>query len=165
MNKFLLLPAKGLCFVLLFAGAMVLSVFNQVGCDPGKITSDTTAVNTPIPTEKASITITNLKLKNPGTLTFKLWEKLAVEALQSNPVSTIGKVETDSTRIFSIPTGTWKLGYVTEDDQRVEMPDPDSTGEKWPQVTFVKDGNYHLTVYTNAVNNITYWSHNLLTVK
>lgn len=128
------------------------------GCDLGSVTADSTD-QTVSGTHTAKLQITNQKLKNPGSMTFHLYSASASNILQASISKTIGTVAENETKSFSVPSGIWKLGY-SLNGELFDMPDPDTSGAYWPKFEFADSASYTLRIYTNELDNRTYWQTN-----
>ncbi len=146
--------------VLLVATLMGLFfVSGWQGCDLGTVSGDSTE-HPSSSQHTASLQLTNQRLRNPGTMTFHLYPAFSSNILQASISKTIGDVAENETKTFTVPSGTWKIGY-TLNDELFDMPDPDTSGAVWPKIKFSDDGKYALRVYTSEIDNRTYWQSNV----
>jgi len=148
-------PSLGLAGLLL---TLPLWLFGA--CDLGSVTDGDPPTDTTQPKATATLTLTNQKTKDPGTMAFKLWGPLAVEILEAVPQTDIGDVPSGATKVFTVPAGDWKIGYQLDGLEFQEMPDSDTSGSVWPKLRFAKGGKYSLTITTNEIDNRDYWQHN-----
>jgi hypothetical protein len=147
-------------FALVFIGLPLSGAWQ--GCELGTVTSDSTDQKPPV-THSAKLQITNQKLKNPGPMEFKLYPSSANNILQATVSYTVGTVGENETKTFSVPSGTWKVGYSTY-GELFDMPDTDTSGAVWPKVQFSDSVSYTLRIFTNEIDNRTYWQNNFVFV-
>jgi hypothetical protein len=127
----------------------LVSLLAFSGCEPvtfgtgGPTTTDTTAAT-------GTLTFTNKIEKDGDKLTVKLFAATAQSVDDAPAVRILGDVDTGKTVQFTVPVGTYKIGYVTLAKAQA-MPADTLVGgqQEWPAVTFSKNQSHFVTLYTD----------------
>lgn len=137
-------------FAAAFAFAAVLAL---PGC---KTVEFGTGATTPGDTTTAvgKLSVTNMIDKDPAKLNMRLYGSGVQSIEDATPVRTLGDVDTGKTVEFTVPAGTYKIGYST--DAKVQaMPADTLVGgsQDWPTVTIKKGSTHFIKMYTDVGGN------------
>jgi hypothetical protein len=162
MSNFLKFRASwplGLVLAFVFVSMNWTVVFLS-GCTPADI-SDAKPVDS-VSTGTASLSITNQIIQDPSTLTFYLYPGTSVDWVNAANAKKIDSVQADSTRVFRVPEGSWKIVYFNRSKAIYPMIDANSGSQEWLRSDFKKNGNYSLILKTDG--NRTLWVPSYVTV-
>lgn len=99
----------------------------------------------------ASLTLTNQRETDPGTLTFFLYAPTTQDIENVAPAVTLGDVGFEKTRTVSATAGRWKVAYsLASGDLRPMPPEGDEAiSEDWPVVNLEKGKTYNIRIETD----------------
>ncbi len=140
--------------------ALIWTVMLLSSCTPVDI-SDAKPADS-ISTGTASLIITNQIKQDPSTLTFYLYPGTSVDWANAANAKKIDSVQADSTRVFRVPEGSWKIVYLNRSKALYPMIDANSGSQEWLRSDFKKNGSYSLILKTDG--NRTLWVPSYVTV-
>jgi hypothetical protein len=121
-------------------------------CEPVQFGTGATTTP-PVDTSAATATfsVTNSIETDASKITINLYNSGAQDIEAAPVIKNLGDVETGKTVDFTVPAGSYKIGYSTV-GRRQAMPEDTAVGQTqvWPVVTFNKGETHYLEIYTDA---------------